>query len=133
MSPRRHLTLAALFAVVIPVGSWLTSSGDLAYRMYSHSASYRFHVRIWNVDGQATPVSVTALAAGAHGSVRSYLAGADHWVNFPRASFLVAHVPDLATLACLVVPAAAQAEVIMDLRPTFAPGFETRAARARCR
>jgi hypothetical protein len=133
MTPRRHLLLAALFAVVIPAGSWLTGAGDLAYRMYSHSASYRFRVRVWNATGQVTPVSVTALAAGAHGSVRTYLAGADHWVNFARGSFLVAHVADLARLACVVLPAATEAEVVMDLRPNFAPEFATRTGRARCR
>jgi hypothetical protein len=132
-TPRGQLGLALLFAVAIPAASWLQGSGALAYRMYARSASYRIRVTAWDERGRAEPVAPTALAARAHGAAREYLAGADHWLNFPRGQFLVDHLDELARLACTTARAPARASVEIDLRPSFDGPIETRSRAEVCR
>jgi hypothetical protein len=133
MAPRSHLALAALFAIVVPVASWLEGSGLLAYRMYARSASYRLRVTTSDELGRSQPVSPTALAASVRGGARPYLAGAEHWRTLPRAELIGAHVAQLARLACGAAPLAGRARVDVELRRSFDGPVETTSATAACR
>lgn len=133
MTSRTQLGLAVLFAVGIPAASWLQGSGVLAYRMYARSASYRLRVTAWDAHGRAEPIAPTALALRVRGAARQYLAGADHWLYFPRGPFLADHLDELARLACTAAGAPVRAGVEIDLRRSLDGPIETRARSEACR
>jgi hypothetical protein len=108
MTPRQHLLVAMLVAVVLPAASWADGSGFLAFRMYARAPSYRLTVTAWDQASNPRPIVPTAMAARAGGTLSHLLAGSDHWVTSPRTDFLAAHLPELAPLACRVARNAAR-------------------------
>jgi hypothetical protein len=132
MTPRRHLALAVFFAVLLPAGSLVQGSGLLAFRMFAASRSARLGIVTWDERGASRPVSATALAALAGGSLGDVLAGADHWKLVPAPRYLSAHLQEIASLACSAVRGAKRVEVKIDLRVSLDAPVESSSAERRC-
>ncbi len=132
MTPRHHLLVAALVAVVLPGASWVDGSGFLAFRMYARAPSYRLTVTAWDPGAERRLIAPTALAARAGGILGHLLAGSDHWVTSPRTEFLADHLNDLGRIACQVARNAARVEIGIDRRATRDAPIETRRAVVAC-
>ncbi|MBX3157662.1 MAG: hypothetical protein KF773_16945 [Deltaproteobacteria bacterium] len=95
--------VGVVVVVLIPLGSWLDGSGQLAWTMFSRTGQYRVELV---AEGRAlNPTAVAAVAAP--GPTSAALAGADHFRHHDvwRAT-LRRHLGEVARLACKLAPGA---------------------------
>jgi hypothetical protein len=100
---RFHIAVGVIVIVLLPLGSWLDGSGQLAWTMFSRTGQYRLAI---TADGHA--VNPTELAAAAAPSrTANALAGADHFRHHDvvRAT-MRRHLDDVARLTCRLRPGA---------------------------
>jgi hypothetical protein len=97
---RTHAVVAMAVGIVLPLGSHLLGSGELAYGMYARAEEYRLDVVALDDGSLRHRIAPTALTRGARASVVPLLAGADHWRSAPRIEDLRTTLPSLALHAC---------------------------------
>jgi hypothetical protein len=99
--PRLHVLLALLTGLILPAASWIDGSGWLAWTMYSRSGSYRLMVYGRRTgSNERVFVAPTEMALHASGTVRTALAGADHWRFSPFGLTLRTYLASIGQLAC---------------------------------
>jgi len=132
VTARGHLVVAVLAAGALPAGSLVAGSGLLAFRMYASSPALRVQVTAWDRRDVARPVSPTALAARAGGTLGDALAGSDRWKLAPSDRLLASHVGELAELACVAARGAARVEVRLERRASSGAPLQTSIADRSC-
>ena len=116
---RAHLLLGVFVVVVLPLASWWSGVGGLAFTMFSRSGSYRLHVVVVGQSGAERPVAATAVAARAGGTIGDVLAGSEAWRFAPFGALIRRRLDQVAALACTTDPQARQARVALDERTTL--------------
>ena len=129
---RAHAVAVLAIGVIVPLGSHLLGSGELAYAMYAHASEYRLDVFAVNEAGLRRSIAPTELARGARASVIPLVAGADHWRTTPRVGDLRSTLPKLAERACVVTSASGARTVAIEifLEERAREGEPTRTTRA---
>jgi hypothetical protein len=122
----------AIVALVVPAASWLDGTGDLAWTMFSKSASYRLRVVAELEDGRYERVSSRRIGLAAGIDARRYLDRADHFTYAPVAPTLRSRLTEIARLGCALSPAARHVEALLEERPTLDSPIETHVASVPC-
>jgi hypothetical protein len=114
-----HLLIGVLAVVGLPLVSWWSGTGGLAFTMFSGSGSYRLRIVISDQSGARRPVPATAVAARAAGTIGDVLAGSESWRFAPFGPLVRRRLDQVAALACTTTSQSREARLILDERRTL--------------
>jgi hypothetical protein len=130
---RVHLLIGVLAAVGLPVLSWWSGAGGLAFTMFSGSGSYRLRIATSGADGTERPIAPTAVAARAGGTIGDILAGSEGWRYAPFGALVRRRLDEVAAFSCRTAPPNGQARVTLDERRTLDAPVRTTTVTWSCR
>ena len=126
-----HLVAAVVACVVLPVYSYASGQGALAWTMFSRGDSFRLSLRATDREGSVHLLHPAELGQLAEPSLRDYLRGADQFRNLHVGPVLLADLPDLAQLACGLGPYAS-VELTLEQKASVDAPVQVTRAHARC-
>jgi hypothetical protein len=95
-----HAAALLLVAVVLPGGSLVLGSGELAWTMFSKSETYRLTFTAVARDGSTTPIDPRALSPLLDATAAHFLPAPGQWRHDPMGVTFRTGLPHLTALAC---------------------------------